>query len=163
MAVSAATGSDLEQQALGSYCRHLVALCIRYQQLKDGVPLGEVQFLACPGTVICIRGFCSFLTAGHALKHWDTIIQQGKVSVRSAVLADIFGTGATSQQPIPFDFSDEPRYYIDDEAEGLDFGLIALRPYHVRLLAKNGIKAVFEENWIHQHRVEFDGCDVGVA
>ena len=57
---------------------------------------------------------------------------------------------------IPFDLLNEPRFFIDNEQEGLDFGLIALRPYYVALLAKHRIKALFEENWINQHRVEFD-------
>jgi len=38
----------------------------------------------------------------------------------------------------------------------LDFGLISLRPYYAQLLAKNGIKAILEENWADQHKVDFD-------
>jgi hypothetical protein len=72
------------------------------------------------------------------------------------VLADIFGPEAISDKPIPFDFANEPRFFIFDAETGLDFGLIALRPHYVRLLATQGIKAIFEENWIHQHNVEFD-------
>ena len=91
------------------------------------------------------------------MKEWDDLIRAGRIHVLSAVLADIFGSGRVSDHPIPFDFVNEAQFYIDNEREGLDFGLIALRPYYASLLAKNGIKAISEENWIHQHTVRFDG------
>jgi hypothetical protein len=42
-------------------------------------------------------------------------------------------------------------FFIDDCEEGLDFGVVALRPYCVRLLAANGLVALDEKNWSHQH------------
>lgn len=145
------------EKALEFYCRHLVALCITYRQFKNGIPSEIQKFFACPGVVICIRGFCSFLTAGHALKDLSAHLERGDIKVESAVLADTFGPDTISKNPIPFDLLNEPRFFIDNEKEGLDFGLIALRPYYVALLAKHGIKALFKENWINQHRVKFDG------
>ena len=144
-------------KTLEFFCRHLVALCITYRQVRSGIPVEKPSFFACPGVVICIRGFCSFLTAGHALKDLNTHLERGEILVDSAVLADTFGPDAISEKPIPFDLPNEPRFFIDDEKEGLDFGLIALRPYYVGLLAKHGIIALFEENWINQYRVKFDG------
>jgi hypothetical protein len=145
-------------EALRFLCRHLVALCITYQQVDDKkAPFGEVLFFACPGIIICIRGICHFLTAGHILQDWKNNLSQERVILHSAVLADTFGPDITTQQPIPFDFKNEPIFFIYDEKEGLDFGLISLRSYYVRLLAKNGTIAIFEENWIHQHRVELHG------
>jgi hypothetical protein len=143
-------------KALEFLCRHLVALCITYRQVGDGVLSDEIRLYACAGTVICIRGCYAFLTAGHALKAVSTSLERGEIVVDSAVLADTFGPDAISDKPIPFDFLNEPRFFIDDEKEGLDFGLIALRPYYVELLAKHGIIALFEENWVSQHRVQFD-------
>jgi hypothetical protein len=144
------------EKTLEFFCRHLVALCVTYRPIKNGMPIEQQQFFACPGVVICIRGFCSFLTAGHALKDLNTHLERGDIVVDSAVLADTFGPDAISGIPIPFDLLNEPRFFIDNEEEGLDFGLVALRPYYVALLVKHGIKALFEENWINQHRVEFD-------
>ncbi|MCJ7639818.1 MAG: hypothetical protein MUO70_08100 [Euryarchaeota archaeon] len=144
------------EKALEFFCRHLVALCVTYRQVKSGIPIEKQRFFAYPGVVICIRGFCSFLTAGHALKDLSTRLERGEISVESVVLADTFGPGTISEKPIPFDLLNEPRFFIDNEEEGLDFGLIALRPYYVALLARHGIKALFEENWIDQHRVQFD-------
>ena len=114
------------------------------------------MFSAYSGVLICIRGICSFLMAGHALKDLNIALESGDIVVESAVLADTFGPDTISEKPIPFDLLSEPKFFIDDMEEGLDFGLIALRPYYVTLLAKHGIKALFEENWIAQHRVNFD-------
>jgi hypothetical protein len=144
------------RKMLEFFCRHLVALCVNYRQVKNGRRVEHQGFSAYPGVVICIRGFCSFLTAGHALKDLATHIGKGEIVVESAVLADTFGPGTISEELIPFDLLNEPKFFIDNEEEGLDFGLIALRPYYVSLLAKHGIKALFEENWINQHRVQFD-------
>ena len=79
------------EKTLEFFCRHLVALCVTYRQVKNGVPIEEQRFFACPGVVICIRGFCSFLTAGHALKDLSTHLEKGDIVVESAVLADTFG------------------------------------------------------------------------
>lgn len=147
---------EIAKKALEFYCRHLVALCVTYRQVKNGMPTEKASFYACPGVVICIRGFCSFLTAGHALKDLSTHIEREEILVESAVLADTFGPDAVSERPIPFDLLNEPKFFIDNKKEGLDFGLIALKPYYVTLLAKHGIKALFEENWIHQQRVKCD-------
>lgn len=147
-----------EKEVLEFFCRHLVALCVTYQQLdENSTPVGENQFDACPGIIICIRGICYFLTAGHTLQDWDNNLRYKKIIVHSAVLSDTFGPEATTHQPIPFDFRSEPKFFIYNKEEGLDFGLIFLRSYYVQLLVKNGIKAIFEENWIHQHRVKLHG------
>jgi len=143
-------------QTLRFFCRHLVSLFVAYHQVDPASPAREARFFACPGTIICIRGIYHFLTAGHTLREWDTLIRRGQVEVQRAALADIFGLEVTSDQPIPFDFADQPRFFIHDEEEGLDFGLVALRSHYIRLLASHGIVAVFEENWIHQNNVEFN-------
>jgi hypothetical protein len=144
------------EKMLEFFCRHLVALCVTYRAVKNGMPMEKQRFFAVPGVVICIRGFCSFLTAGHALKDLSLHLERGDIVLESSVLADTFGPDTVTEKPIPFDLLNEPRFFIDNQEEGLDFGLIALRPYYVALLAKHGIKALFEENWINQHRVAFD-------
>jgi|GEM_PF-1752621 len=139
------------------FCRHLVALCITFQSLNDEkVPISELKFDAFPGIIINIRGIFYFLTAGHILKNLDTELSNDKVLIHNSVLADTFGPGTISPHPIPFDFSNEPKFYIFDKEDGLDFGLIMLRSYYVDLLDKHGIAAIFEQNWIHQSRIDFD-------
>ena len=144
------------EKTLEFFCRHLVALCVTYRRVKNGILSGETIFSAYPGIVICIRGFCNFLTAGHSLKDLNNHLESGDIIVESAVLADTFGPGAISGKPIPFDLVNEPKFFIYDKNEGLDFGIIALKPYYVSLLVKHGIIALFEENWINQGNVQFD-------
>lgn len=148
--------SDREQQEMEEWlrflCRHLVALCINYRE--TGEKQNDIRFWACPGVIICVHGIVCFLTAGHALQELEELTSRGKIEIQTAVLADTFGPKALSDHPVPFDFASAPKSYIDED--GLDFGLIALEPYYVRLLSKNGIKALFEENWAKQYNVQFD-------
>ena len=136
--------------------KNLVALCITYRLVKDGMTVGQEKIETFPGIVICIRGVYSFLTSGHALKDLDSCLHRKEILVTSAVLADTFGPDADCEKPIPFDLLNEKRFFIHDKKEGLDFGLIMLRSYYVRLLEKQGINALFEENWVKQHCVHFD-------
>ena len=149
-------GQNDNNGLLQFFCRHLVSLCFTFQKLDDkNRTISEIIFDAFPGVIINIRGIFHFLTAGHILQDLDDALRKEKVIIHSSVLADTFGPGATSPQPIPFDFLNEPKFYIDNEEDGLDFGLIMLRPYYVRLLEKHGIIAIFEKNWIYQDRLEF--------
>lgn len=149
-------GELSDSKSVRFLCRHLVALCISYRAQSDSVSVGQAMFLACPGTVIKIGDLYAFLTAGHALQGIYRSLRKKEVVLERAVLADTFGIGSVSDQPIPFDLASEPCCFIDDEGEGLDFGVVALRPFYTRLLAANGIVAVSEENWSQQHSVRFD-------
>lgn len=144
--------NDHSSGALEFLCRHLVALYVTCQVDNE-----DPQVHTYSGTVICIRGLYFFLTAGHALKGLDEAIKSGRMRVLKAFLVDVFGSERVTDEPIPFDFINGLRAYIDDEEEGLDFGIIGLHPHYVRLLGKNGIKVISEENWINQHTVKFDG------
>lgn len=97
-----------------------------------------------------------FLTAGHVLKALDELRNHADVEITSVVLADTFGANIVSNLPIPFDLKSAKLFYIDDDDEGLDFGVIAIEPHYGRLLAKNGLVALSEENWKHQHRLNFE-------
>ena len=144
--------SDL--QSLRFYCRHLVALCISYHT-SDQSHGAEPHFFACAGTIVCFNNRYCFLTAGHILEDLDKNLRSGAISVHTSVLADTFGSDATTDKPIPFDFSGAPKLYLYED--GLDFGLVALDYYYVRLLEENGIKAIRKENWEHQKTIHFDG------
>ena len=138
------------------FCRHLVSLCVLARRSDRTGETGEIEFFSHSGTVINIGGIFFFLTAGHILREWEKSLQEKQLTIESAYLADTFGPDARSDHPIPFDFVNEHKIYIDDQDEGLDFGLIHLRPHYVHLLESNGIKAIFEGNWIHQDKVQFD-------
>lgn len=149
MSVPVAKGRDLD--VLKFFCKHLVGLCITFRRPSES----QRRFVAYAGTLIRLGDSIHFLTAGHNIRQIEE--ELSKVEVESAVLADTFGQRSVSDHPIPFDLKSAPRFFIDDEDDGLDFGLIGLRPYYVRLLAANGMVALEEENWAHQASITFDG------
>lgn len=152
---SASTQQWSDSEGLRFFCRHLVALCITYEKM-DGAA-ATPHFAAYSGTLIEIGGQTFLLTAGHILRDLEKARRSAEVRISSAVLADTFGQNPVCTQPIPFDLKSAKVFYIDNEDEGLDFGVIALSAYYVRLLAANKVVALSEKNWLHQHRVEFDG------
>ncbi|KAA0070449.1 hypothetical protein [Tardiphaga sp. P9-11] len=143
-----------ESEFLQFFGRHLVALCVTFRESDK--PNEAPSFRAYAGTLISIEGAIFFLTAGHILSELHDALKSNEVEILNAVLSDNFGAGRISNLPIPFDLKNAPMFFIDDDEEGLDFGVVALRPYYVRLLAANGLVALEEKNWSHQHTIEFD-------
>jgi len=145
-----------DSEGLQFFCRHLVALCVTYETTgtdSDQPP----RFAAYSGTLIQIQGNVCFLTAGHVLRQVEDALKSDRVAINNAVLADTFGLSRVCEHPIPFDLKNARLFSIDNVEEGLDFGVIVLEPYYVRLLASNGTVALKEQNWIHQSTVKFDG------
>lgn len=143
-----------EEQLIGFFCRHLVALCISYRSIANG-KLSGPQFFSAAGTIISFNDKFFFLTAGHSLQELSKAFDSSSVSIDSCVLADSFTQKPVSDKPIPFDFLGSPKFSLNQD--GLDFGLIGLRSHYVRLLAANGVKAVGPENWEHQDSIDFHG------
>lgn len=137
------------------FCRHLIGLCVTYRY--KNAPAGAAdRFNAYSGTLIEIDNGVYFLTAGHILRYLEAARRSDDVEIKTASLADTFGLNRICDLPIPFDLGSVPFFFVDDDDEGLDFGIIPLAPYYVRLLAKNGVIALGEKNWIHQATLEFD-------
>lgn len=155
--MQAALTESRQDEAVAFMCRHLVGLFVTYRHKTEEDAALPPRFAACSGTLIMIRGVCCYLTAGHVLKDLEELRASPQAEIVGATLADTFGLEPASKMPIPFDLKNARFFYVDDEAEGLDFGVIALEPHYVRLLAKNGVIALTEERWIHQERVEFNG------
>ena len=146
------TGSE----GLEFFCRHLVALCVTYQ--TTGSDSGEPpHFAAYSGTLIQIQNTVCFLTAGHVLRNVEAALKSDQVTICNTILADTFGLSRVSEYPIPFDLKNARLFYVDEDKAGLDFGVIVLDPYYVRLLSYNGTVALQEQNWISQSAIEFDG------
>lgn len=147
--------SQTMPKELQFFCRHLIGLCVTYRY-KRASPEEADQFASYSGTLITIDHGVFFLTAGHILQNLEAARSSADIVITSAVLADTFGLDTICNLPIPFDLKSARFFFIDDDGEGLDFGIIALTPYYVRLLAKNGVIALDEKNWIHQPALEFD-------
>lgn len=138
------------------FCRHLVGLCVTYRY-KDAPADEADRFASYSGTLIAIAHSVHFLTAGHVLRHLEKeVLTNERIEITSAVLADTFGLNRICDLPIPFDLRSARFFFIDDDDDGLDFGIMSLAPYYVRLLAKNGVVALDEKNWAHQSTLEFD-------
>ena len=157
LAMNAPAKQWTDSEGLKYFCRHLVGLFVTYKHKTPEDAVQPDRFAACAGTLIIIDNILYFLTAGHVLKALDELRAHEKAEIGRAVLADTFGLEIISDVPIPFDLKGAQLFYIDDELEGLDFGVIALEGHYARLLAKNGAVALTEERWIHQSQVTFDG------
>lgn len=144
-------GNDMVQ----FFCRHMLGLCVTYEARHENRVQQTARFAAYAGTLIKIDNAVCFLTAGHNLREVQDALRGDRVDVKHAVLADSFGGGKFSH-PIPFAIRSEEFFFVDDDAEGLDFGVIVLSPYYVRLLAANGSVALEEVNWLHQAEIKFD-------
>ncbi|MGY4158013.1 hypothetical protein ACVINW_003855 [Bradyrhizobium sp. USDA 4461] len=151
------SGSDDEKNGsafVQSFGRHLVALCVTFREKVSLDPLPSFRAFAC--TLLHIDGRNFLLTADHILSELHEALKSEKVEILSAVLQDNFGAERICDLPIPFDLKSAEMFFIDDAEEGLDFGVIALRPYYVNLLAANKMVALAEENWVREHVVQFD-------
>ncbi len=148
---------DHTAKGLRYLCRHLVGLCVTYRHTAGGEAQLPARFATCSGTLLFVEGALYFLTAGHVLKRLRELRDCESVEIEGAALADVFGYRRVSDTPIPFDLRNAQLCFVDDEELGLDFGVIPIGPHHARLLAKNGMVALSEENWLKQHSVKFEG------
>jgi hypothetical protein len=153
--MAAINDEEVGKKLFQFFCRHLVALGASYW-MGPRAPDQPPHFTLYSGTLIKIRDVIFFLTAGHALKELREAMLRPEFNKDAICLIDSFGLDPTDKHPIPIALKPEDMVFIDDDELGLDFGLIPLRPYYLNLLAANGVIAIEEERWAHQHRVRFD-------
>jgi hypothetical protein len=147
----------MSAKGLQYLCRHLVGLCVTYRHKTEEDTQLPPRFAACSGTLLFVEGALYFLTAGHVLRELKELRDNDQVVIDHASLADIFGLKAISGMAIPFSLQSAMLCFVDDDELGLDFGVIPLGAHHARLLSKNGVIALSEENWSKQRDVSFDG------
>jgi len=80
-------------------------------------------------------------------------LKHRNIEIEEFSLIDYLGLNPTDRHPIPFDYGGSQRYACDDEAAGLDFGLIRLSPLYQELLAVN-VTPVHDKNWLLQREDE---------
>lgn len=97
------------------------------------------------GTLLLMGDAVSWLTAGHVIAEINEMHDRPDITVVSCSLIDMFGYEAITHHPVPFVWNVAPRALIDED--GLDFGVVLIAHYYVKLLAANGIKAIDERNW----------------
>ncbi|KUM25906.1 hypothetical protein AU467_23965 [Mesorhizobium loti] len=150
---AAISASPTRKTALDFFGRHLIALCVSYRDRADTAAGLQPRVAVFSGTLFEFRGTVSILTAGHILRWIERMEKSSEIEILGASIADVFSADIKCDHPIPLDLKGAIRNYVDEA--GLDFGLILLRPYYVRLLAFNGTKAIGEEVWAPRPDVNF--------
>jgi hypothetical protein len=95
------------------------------------------------------------LTAGHIIKGIEDRLASGDWKFQYSLVDDL-GPSPIDHNAIPFDYEGAPRLFIDDDQQGLDFGLVFLRPYYCALLEKNSVVPITEKHWKNQGNFECD-------
>ncbi len=93
--------------------------------------------------VIAVRDMWFLITAGHILHDIQERLANGRTIMKSRLLADFTPNPATSG--IPFPLEDSLQWHID--SDGVDYGVIPLRPGFVRPLVADGTLALTETCW----------------
>ena len=114
------------------------------------------NFFGFSGILISVDGVTFYMTAGHILRDILKGLQDQTISILGAKLGDVFGASRITDYPIPFNLYPAEIFFIIDDKLGLDFGLIALTSYYLKLLAANNVTSLFRENWEKQHQVRYD-------
>ncbi|MFN7010377.1 MAG: hypothetical protein ACK4PN_10140 [Allorhizobium sp.] len=127
------------ESAIAYFARHFVAIAVTYRFRSE---TGPARFAAASGTLIQVDDICAVLTAGHVIDELERILDHPDLAEFHCSVADTFGSSAVTDHPIPYDFSNAPRFHID--AGGLDFGLLFLHSFQVRLLQAHNMVPIDE-------------------
>jgi hypothetical protein len=138
---------DLALSVMQTFGKHTVSLgWIDAEPDAKGRPLDKPRKFCVSGFIMSFDGQWVLLTAGHILKGIDSVLEAGR-QLHSCVLIDSFGDKVSHRQPFPFAYEDAPKFYIDDDDLGIDFGFIVLRDMYKKLLEANGVTPLDERVW----------------
>ena len=135
--------------------KHLVVLSGIAERYENGKHVKTDAFNL-SGWILRIHDQFHWVTAGHCLKRLDDGIKDGTLKIIESGFADYFGDTAKYGHSVPFHYEPGCGFYIDDDTQGLDFGVIPLNLLTVLNLIENGVKAVGRENWEKQHEMTFE-------
>lgn len=136
--------NTVHDRAVAFFCRHLVGLAVVYRHVSD-VPSKPSAVNTYSGTLLLFGDGVSWLTAGHVVAEISEMYTRSDIQVVSCSFIDMFGHEATHRDPIPFVWATAPKAFLDED--GLDFGVVSIAPFYVKLLVANGAKAIDERNW----------------
>jgi len=144
-------GSETESMIVRLFGQHTVSFhCIDKDASTDVRSATSPRSICVSGFILSVREHWFFVTAGHVLQHLDTNLDSGQRVIVNAQLLDTFGVNPISSVPIPIDYPNSQRFYINDDGLGLDCGFIYLEHNIRKLLEANGIKSLDENVWLKQ-------------
>jgi len=135
--------------------KHLVVLSGVAERFENGKHVRTDGFKL-SGWILRLHDEFYWVTAGHCLGNLDDGIRGGTLRIIECGFADYFGDNARYGHNIPFSYELGCGFYIDDDAQALDFGVIPLNHITVLNLIANGVKAIGRENWEKQHAMVFE-------
>ena len=141
-----ASAADVREM-IRYFNKRLVAIAPKYR-LK-GEPKNAAPYVKpYSATVIEFEGSLSLLTAGHVINDIDALYKRPDIEVDGVWLLDDLNIDSTYHHPVPFEWETAAKVAIDED--GLDFGVVNLRPLFARALLANGVAPINEANWIKQ-------------
>ena len=138
--------------------RHLVAIAGTFHRLgRDGEPEGEEQLFCLTGFVVIFLERWWYVTAGH--NFGDVLgeyVDKKQIRINKCSLLDYFAPDAKVRMATPFYYGDEPRFFMDDKALGVDVALMPLRDYYRDHLTANNVVPFERKHWINTESMDFD-------
>jgi len=144
-----ARDKQIQSQVCEFFGRHFVSYAGSYYLLdSNGNPTGKPVGFNYSGFVVSICGRWNLMTAGHILEDLANNLRDNRIIFDREYLVDCYGPNPRTNHPTPFDFEAAPKTFI--YRDGLDFGLIGLSDYYVRLLEANGVLPFPAIDWLRQ-------------
>lgn len=134
---------------LADFSRHIVGLSIHHHAVDGDGVAGPEEVLQIPGVLVKMHGHHSLLTAGHSLDLIEDIRDSKNHVIDSVVLVDHFGPHAKDELTVPFDLHHAVQLSVYDEDAGIDFGLVRLSDYYVKLLDAQKVMPLALSNFAH--------------
>lgn len=114
-----------DQKILNAFNRHFVSLCwVDCEIDSNGDAIKNPRIFCTSGFVIEYQGEWLWITAGHLLNQLDNqLANDNRRMVQSQLIARWNSDEGTVSR-IPFDYGSCLKYYVDDDDEGTDLGIV---------------------------------------
>jgi hypothetical protein len=127
---------------VGFFSKHLIGLAVTFRAKNSKNVCSELI----SGCLIEFSNQTYLLSSGHHIPYLkDVFLLEGD---KSSLIVDYFGNQAQDYNPIPFVLDFTQIIHIDDDENGLDFYLIPLSNYYMRLINYNNLEAIKRKDWI---------------
>ncbi len=148
-----------DQKFLNAFNRHFVSLCwVDCEIDSNGDAIKNPRIFCTSGFVIEYQCEWLWITAGHLLNQLENQLpKDNRRMVQSQFIAGWNPDEATVSH-IPFDYGTCLKYYVDDDDEGTDLGIVFISEELKRAMSKAGVVPVhnldlpekeYDSYWVH--------------